>query len=161
MLVFIPERNINLKGNRYMSEQDLNLKKKILELMRANQFAVLATINEENKPWARYMACKTDDNLCIKTSTFKSSRKVAHIKANPEVHFTMGANNSDHMGAYVQVQGRAEVSDDLQIKKDFWSESLKYYFKGPDDPNYVVIIVRPYLIEYWHMASKPEILKLE
>ncbi len=141
-----------------MSEQDL--KKKILELMRNNQFAVMATINEEGKPWARHMACKTDENMCIRTSTFKGSRKVAQIKANPEVHFTMGNNNSEHMGAYVQVQGRAEVSDDPEVKKSFWSESLKYYFNGPDDPDYVVIIVKPYLIEYWHMASKPEVLKL-
>lgn len=141
-----------------MSEQ--GLKAKILELARENQFAVMATINEEGKPWARYIACKTDDELTIRFGTFADSRKVAQIKADPEVHFTMGANNPEHMGAYVQVQGRAEVSADPKVKQAFWSDGLKYYFKGADDPNYVVVTVKPYLIEYWHMASEPEILKL-
>lgn len=141
-----------------MSKQDI--KNKVLDLMKQNQFAVMATINEEGKPWARYMAVKADEDLTIRTSTFKNSRKVAQIKANPEVHLTMGVNDTEHMGAYIQVQGKAEVSDDPELKKDFWSESLKYYFKGPQDPDYVVVTIKPYLIEYWHMASEPEILKL-
>ena len=45
-------------------------------------------------------------------------------------------------------KGKAEISTDKIEKQDFWNEHLGKIFKGPDDPEYGVIIVKPYLIEY-------------
>jgi general stress protein 26 len=60
--------------------------------------------------------------------------------------------------AYVQIQGRAEVSRDEAERKAYWKDELKTYFSGPDDPNYSVVIVRPYRIELQTMASmEPEV----
>ena len=33
-------------------------------------------------------------------------------------------------------------------KQEYWNEGLAKIFKGPDDPAYGVLIVKPYKIEY-------------
>ena len=136
------------------------LKQKIYEIMKANQFSVMATISEDGKPWARYIACKSSDDLTIRFATYADSRKIIHIKYNPEVHFTMGSDATGYMSAYLQIQGTAKVLDSKEAKESFWSESLKYFFKDKTDPQYVVVEVKPYYIEYWHNTREPEILDL-
>ncbi len=123
-----------------------DLKTKILDLLKKHHLAVLATITEDGKPWARYVAVNVAPDLTIRTATFKNSRKVAQVKKNPEVHLTCGYDG-DMMTPYVQIQGRAEVIDDKKERHDLWNDHFKAYFKGPDDPNYVVMIVHPYRIE--------------
>lgn len=140
--------------------EDGNIKKKIYDIMKSNQFAVMATVSEDGKPWARYIACKASEDLTVRFATYASSRKISHIKNNPEVHFTMGSEAKGYMSAYLQIQGLAEINDSKEEKESFWSESCKYYFKDQSDPEYVVVKIKPYLIEYWHNAREPEILDL-
>ena len=55
-------------------------------------------------------------------------------------------------------QARAEVSTDEGERKAFWNDGLKAYFKGVDDPEYAIVIVKPYRIEYMAMgAMEPEV----
>ena len=62
--------------------------------------------------------------------------------------------------AYLQIQGKAEISTDKAEQKAFWHDTLKRYFKGPDDPNYGIIIVKSYCIELYTIGSfKPEVWK--
>jgi general stress protein 26 len=134
-----------------------SLKERIMEIMKKNQFAVLATITGDGKPWARYVASIADEDFNIRFATDLDSRKVAQIKKNPEVHMTLGAQGSDYMGSYLQVQGKAKVSSAAKAKKEFWTDGLNHYFKGPDDPNYVVITVKPYLIELEDESRKRQV----
>ena len=44
---------------------------------------------------------------------------------------------------------RAVVTTDKEERHALWNEMLAPIFDGPDDPNYGVVVVEPYRIEYW------------
>ena len=134
------------------------LEKKIRSVYETAQLTNVATITEDSKPWVRYVMSQMDDSLTVRFSTFLGSRKVNHIKKNPQVHLTCGVSSLENAQRYLQIQGHATVSDSADEKKAFWHESLRAYFKGPDDPNYLIVIVKPERIEYMTMSSmKPEV----
>jgi general stress protein 26 len=95
-------------------------------------------ITGDKKPWTRYVVVQADDEMNIWFATFKNSRKVSQVRANPEVHLTLGIDEMKIGGSWVQVQGRAEIFDDAETKKKVWYDMLEPIFSGPDDPNYVV-----------------------
>jgi general stress protein 26 len=124
------------------------LKQTILDIIKKPMvLANLATITEDKKPWVRYVFASANDDLTIRISTFVNSRKVKHIQNNPEVHLTCGVTDPESFGSYLQIQGRAELTTDQVEREAFWNESMLNYFSGPDDPNYGIIIVKPYRIE--------------
>ena len=132
-----------------------DLKKKIQDKMKTPQLSALATITEDGKPWVRYVTPLMDENMIIWMATFAASRKVGHIKENPEVHLTVGVTSMETAESYLQIQGRAEVLTDGATKKAVWNDHLKGIFSGPDDPNYNVIKITPYRIEYQGMGIVP------
>ena len=131
------------------------LKKKIRAKMTTPQLSALATITEDGKPWVRYVTPVMDENLTIWMATFAGSRKVAHIKKNPEVHLTVGVTSMETAESYLQIQGRAEILTDAATKKAVWSDHLKGIFTGLDDPNYNVVKITPYRIEYQGRGMVP------
>lgn len=134
------------------------LKNKILDKMKDLTLASFATVNEDAKPWARYVVVKADEDLNIWFATFKSSRKIDQISANPEVHLLLGVTDLPVAASWVQIQGRAEILDDAETKKAVWYNMLEPMFSGPDDPNYVVCKVTPSRIEYYVMnRQQPEV----
>jgi len=124
------------------------------------KLAALATIKDK-KPWVRFVVSYNDDlNLYI--STYASSRKVKQIKKNPNVHVTMGASLENLKAPYVQIAGCASIRNDAMIRRKCWHNYMKEYYSGPDDPAYVVIEVKPQLIEYMDSEThKPIIYKSE
>jgi general stress protein 26 len=129
-----------------MSNEEL--KKKILEVARNAPMASFATIRE-GKPWVRYVMVSTKDNLDMYFTASKLSRKISQIKTNPRCHALLGGDAKEFAKPYIQVDGKAEVLEDPAIKREFWNDYLARMFKGPDDPNYVVIRIRPETIEFW------------
>lgn len=122
------------------------LKEQIAAIMAPLQLSAVATI-VDGKPWVRYVMTIGRDDLSIRFATYASSRKVAQIAANPEVHVTLGASDPANMTPYLQIQGQARFSTEAAERHGFWSEMLAGYFSGPDDPNYGVVVVTPYRIE--------------
>lgn len=136
----------------------MELRKKILEILEKVQLAGFATINEEGKPWVRYVMTKGSDDMTVRFSTFVSARKVKQIEANPEVHLTMGVTDPEKMASYLQIQGKAHLTTDEAERHAFWIPMLEQIFKGPDDPEYGVIVVEPYRIELMNAGTfEPEI----
>jgi general stress protein 26 len=131
------------------------LKEKIYAKMQQPTLAVLATITEDGKPWGRYCTPRFDENLTIWIATFIHSRKVGQIKKNPEVHLTVGITTMETAESYLQIQGRAEILTDAESKKAIWFPPLENIFSGPEDPNYCVLKISPYRIEYQTMAMTP------
>jgi len=125
------------------------VEKKIRAIFASPQVAALATVTGEGKPWVRYVTVRLSDGMMLRFVTDAGSRKVAHIRGLPEVHLVCGSLQPPEDSAYLQIAGRAEVSGDPEEKRSLWNEELRRYFKGPDDPNYVVVRVRPSLIEYY------------
>jgi general stress protein 26 len=135
-----------------------DLQQRILDIVHRPQLAALATVTELNNPWVRYVVTVGDGNLILRCATFAESRKVEQIDHNPNVHLTCGVTSFQEMQPYLQIQGRARVTDDKEERHAFWNDMLTPVFDGPDDPKYCVIIVEPYRIEYCVPGSyEPEV----
>jgi general stress protein 26 len=134
------------------------IRNKILSVIGKPFLAGMATINEEGKPWVRYVYAVGSEDMTIRFSTFVTARKVSQIKADPEVHITGGVLDPVNWDHYVQIQGKAELTTDQEEKAAFWNDEIAKIFDGPEDPKYGIIIVRPYRIEVnSHGSFLPEI----
>jgi len=135
-----------------------DLQQRILDIIHKPQLAALATVTEKNNPWVRYVVTVGDGDLMIRCATFGDSRKTEQIENNPNVHLTCGVTSLQEMQPYLQIQGQARVSSDKVERHAFWNDMLLPVFEGPDDPNYSVIVIEPYRIEYCTQGSyEPEI----
>lgn len=130
-----------------------DLKTTIYKLINKPQLMPIATITAEGKPWVRYVVGMGGEDLAVRFVTSLQTRKVAHIKSNPEVHMLCGAETPESTENYLQIAGRAEITSDEKERHSLWNDSLKAYFSGPDDPNYCVVIVKPYRIELMGMTE--------
>ena len=139
------------------------LKEKILSKLREPVLASFATITEDGKPWSRYVAVISDENLNIWFATFSGSRKIRQLAHNPEVHLNLGVTDLTTAESYLQIQGRAEILNDIEIKKAVWYDHLANIFSGPEDPLYCVCKIVPYVIEYNTMepGKVPEVWTAE
>jgi general stress protein 26 len=135
---------------------------KILAKLRSlEQPAVwsLGTVTDDGKPWVRYITpMAIDDDLVIWGNTFSGARKVAQIAANSEVHLTVGVKDYASAADYLQVSAVAEVITDPAIKAAKWVDYLSMVYAGPEDPNFAVLKITPYRIEYQTLAPvAPEV----
>ncbi len=124
------------------------LKERILEIITRPQLSGFATINEEGKPWVRYVMIVGREDMEIRFASFAAARKIKQIAANPEVHLNCGVTNPEQMNPYLQIQGVARTTTAEEERHAFWNPTLEPIFSGPDDPNLAVVIVSPYRIEY-------------
>jgi general stress protein 26 len=135
-----------------------DLKKKIFEAARELQLVNFATVTEDGKPWVRYVMAKADKDLVFRFCSSLDTKKIRHIKKNPNVHISLGVSSLETAKNWLQVEGKAEVSTDKNERHEFWFDELKNYFSGPDDPDYCIVIVRPSRIEFGTMGRiKPEV----
>ena len=135
-----------------------DLKTRIVEALSRPQLMSLATIAAEGKPWVRYVMGAAGPDLSICIATALDSRKVGQIRRNPEVHLTCGVADLQTAAFYLQIAGRALVSTDAALRHELWNDGLLQYFQGPDDPNFSIVVVKPYRIEWQSMSSvTPEI----
>jgi len=135
-----------------------DLKSKILKVLKQKRMAALGTVTADGKPWVRFVVATPDEELRLTFPTHLKSRKVGHIRANPEVHLTMGVTSLETARHYVQVQGTAEIVTDPAAKKAHWKGWLHGYFEGPEDPSYCLVVITPYRIEHVAMDSwAPEV----
>jgi len=133
----------------------LELKDEILEVIRGEHVAAVATLSE-GEPAVRFMAIAGLDDLSLVGATMKSSRKVQQIKNKPEVALSIWSGES-YSDPYVVIQSKAEVYDDLKTKKMFWDPKLEPYFQSPENPDYVVIKFVPQRIEYYAGGMSMEV----
>ena len=139
-----------------------DLKERILKIFHQPQLAGLATITQDGKPWVRYVMAAAGPDMTIRCATFVGARKVQQIQSNPEVHLTCGVTDLQNMGPYLQVQGRATLNTNRLARHHFWSDMLSPIFRGPDDPNYGVLEIKPYYIEFCTPGVRePEVWQAE
>ena len=147
-----------VKKRKIMQKDEL--KNKIIDVIKEYPVGSVATIKDA-KPWVRYMAMQTEDNLILYTTAFASSRKIGQISKDSNVHVTFGADSKNWELPYINVEAKAEVMTDLEIKKKYWCDMLSRFFKGPEDPNYVVVKIVPSYIEYMSPGvHEPEVYTL-
>ncbi|MGW8193982.1 MAG: pyridoxamine 5'-phosphate oxidase family protein [Desulforhopalus sp.] len=135
-----------------------DLQQRILDILHKPQLASLATVTEQHNPWVRYVVTVGDGDLVLRCATFLKSRKVKHIEHNPNVHLTCGVTSLMDMQPYLQIQGKARIATDRDERHNFWNDMLEPIFDGPDDPQYSVLVIVPYRIEYCTSGSyEPEV----
>jgi general stress protein 26 len=125
-----------------------DMEKKIWRILGRKLTAALATVSDAGAPWVRYVTIESGSDFTLRFCTSASSRKVGHMAGNPAVHLACGNLQPPDDSVFLQVVGRAEICSDKKIKADCWQEEWRRYFKGPDDPDYVMVFVHPARIEY-------------
>jgi general stress protein 26 len=125
-----------------------DLEKRILKILGRKQTAALATVSESGIPWVRYVTIEPDDGFILRFCTSLSSRKARQMAENPNVHLACGNLQPPDDSVFLQIVGRAEMRGDKKTKTGCWQEEWRRYFKGPDDPDYVMVFVHPSRIEY-------------
>ena len=140
-----------------------DIRQKVIELLQTPQLSSLATITLDGKPWTRYVMIKADRDFVLRSAVCADSRKIKQVRKNPEVHLTFGITDPLDMNRpYIQIQGIAKVTTDKQARNDFWFEMLSMIFSGPDDPNYAVMMIEPYRVEFNNPGQRaPEIWEKE
>lgn len=125
------------------------IKETVIAMLRAPQLSSMATITLDGKPWTRYIMIQSDDEFNLRSAVGLQSRKIRQIEKNPEVHLCFGINGPQDLDKpYVQIQGTAKITTAEKEKQNYWFDMLSSVFSGPDDPNYAVMIIKPYRVEF-------------
>jgi general stress protein 26 len=127
-------------------------------------FPSLATVDETGCPQMRaMMSVMVDDDLTTYYITSRMSAKCSHIAKNPYAS-SLWTDVLDPMKDWrsVLVKGKAEVTDDKELREKFWTEELRGFFPGGvADPNYVIIVIKPTeMILADNQAMPPVTIKL-
>lgn len=131
-----------------------NLKEKVIEMIDKDHVGVLSTL-QGNKPHARIMMFFHDD-LQIYTVTNRKTHKVEEIQSNPNVHVLLGFQKEGN--EYVELEGVASIVEDPALKQKYWSDQLKPWLDGPDDPELCLLEINPEHIELVQGNSETTIM---
>jgi general stress protein 26 len=135
------------------------IKQKVLEVLEKKQTGVLASVRQ-NKPHSRYMTFFHDD-LTFYTPTSKETHKAEEIKQNPNVHLLVGYEGDGYGDPYLEVEGTAAIEEDSGLKEKFWNDQMSRYFDGPEDPDYILLKIKPSLIRLMNSNGEKSALTLE
>jgi general stress protein 26 len=127
-------------------------------------FPALTTVDENGFPQVRaMMVIEVEDDFTAYYITARMSDKCKQLAANPHAS-TFWQDVVDPMSDWrsLLVKGTGEVADDKALRERFWTEDLKQFFpQGVDDPQYVIIVVKPTeMIFADHATMPPEVAKL-
>ncbi len=126
--------------------------KKLGELIKDIQFAMLTTVDEDGKLRSRPMATQRaefDGELWFFTGA--SSEKVDEVEHEHQVNVSYA--DTEHQ-RYVSVSGAAQLVRDQQKARDLWNPAYKAWFPdGLDDPDLALLRVRVEKAEYWDSPS--------
>lgn len=135
-----------------------DLRARIQAILSIPRLSGLATLTLSGEPWVRYVMAVGAEDMSIRCASHVCARKVGQIRASSLVHLTCGVTDPMAMSPYLQIQGQAAFTTGQDERQAFWYPMLQQVFKGPDDPNYGIIVIRPYRIEYCTPGNmKPEV----
>ena len=133
------------------------------ELMSTSDAMYVTTVDEEGYPQTRVMFNlwykeqfpslnplfeEHKEELRVYLGTNTSSEKMAQIRANPAACLYF-CRPRDFKG--LMLSGNLEVVDDPGIKNALWQEGWEmYYPKGPGDPDYTVLSMKPRKAKGWY-----------
>jgi len=103
---------------------------------------VLATVDEKGRPHLRWMATLSmRDFPVLYTITAPDSRKIQHIKRNPQVSWMF---SNEEMNVVVNIHGKARIADDFGKMQHVWKlledKSKAYFLSITSDPRGFAVI---------------------
>lgn len=118
---------------------------RLAELVREFDTAMLVTRGMDASLRGRPMAvAQVLGDADVWFVTTMTSPKVDELLADPHVLVVMQKGQS-----YLCVSGYGEIHRDHEKVRELWSETWRLWFRGPEDPELVLIRVRPSDAEYW------------
>lgn len=120
--------------------------KHLYELLSGFSTAMLVSHENNGTFHARPMAiAELKPDVEATFATDKRSPKISEIATNPNVLITFQSASE-----YAALEGVASLTADREEIDRLWSEAWRVWFPdGKDDPNLVLIKVRPTSGEYW------------
>ena len=126
--------------------------KKLGELIKDIQFAMLTTVDEDGMLRSRPMATQRaefDGELWFFTGA--GSEKVDEVEHEHQVNVSYADTENQR---YVSVSGMAQLVRDRQKAEELWNPFFKAWFPdGLDDPDLALLRVRVEKAEYWDSPS--------
>lgn len=119
-------------------------------ILKNAKVAMLVTNSSDGRLVARPMQLQeTEFDGDLLFLTRKDTDKYEEIRTNDNVNVVI-ANKS-----YASISGKAEIIDDLEKKKEFWSPAYSTMFDLEDytDPRVTLIKVQSETAEYWETGS--------
>lgn len=138
--------------------ENQELKDRILKVLGESKVGSMATV-EGNKPHSRYMTFFNED-LTLYTPTSKETYKAEEIEKNPHVHILLGYEGDGMGDAYIEVQGKASIREEQNLKDKFWNEKMEKWIKNPQDPNFIILEIKADTIRLMNDNGEPETLSL-
>lgn len=134
-----------------MNQQQL--KEKIIEVIDANKVGTLATV-KGSRPHSRYMTF-FNENLTLYTPTNKETHKAEEVEENPNVHILLGYQGEGLNDEFVEISGQVTIRDDQDLKEKLWNERMDKWLDGPNDPEYIVLEIKPDHIRLMNSEGNP------
>ena len=125
----------------------------LLRFLRAQPWAVEASVNREGKPEAAVIGVTVNEKLELVFDTLSASRKAANLRGNPRIALVIGWDDAQT----VQIEGLVDepTGDELQRLKD------AYLLRFPDGHERAALAaiayfrVSPVWIRYSDFRSVP------
>ena len=125
------------------------LKEQVRKFIEANVMGHVASVAGE-QPYSRVMqTARVDDDFTLYYAAFAWASLVAQVHANPRVCVTYYYNGED-----LRVFGKAKLLVDPELRKELWQDIwTKYWPRGAEDPDYVIVRVASERVEYRNFAT--------
>ena len=129
-----------------MADTSTDHVRKVSELVADERQAMFTTTAPDGTLTSRPMAVQgADFGGDLWFFAERSSRKVQHLTADPQVNVAFASSDS-----WVSLTGRASVVADDAKKRDLWNPVVEAWFPdGKDDPSIALIKVEGESAEYW------------
>ncbi len=111
----------------------------------------LATCDGDQPRVRTMMPVLLDDGRLL-MATFPHMKKIGQIAKNPKVELCF----VDRKLSHCRIEGEAHVSGDAGLKEELWNKQmmLRQFFSGPEDQNFVLVIVAPVKINMMNIGDK-------
>jgi general stress protein 26 len=132
------------------------IKKKILDFMKAHTLTVIATVDvENNKPEAAVIAFAEKENLDLTFGTSNKSRKYQNLQKNQNVSFVIGWSHEVGTIQYEGIATELEGNEALEHGKMMaFKNGSAEKFLAREDQRY--FLVKPTWIRLLDKTKKPD-----
>lgn len=126
---------------------DADQREKVYHLLKKFKTAMLITHSGAANLRARPMAVASVEPSCaVWFFSGRETAKVHEIEADTHVLVVC----QDDRDSFISLAGAATLVDDREKAKELWNETYKVWFPGGiEDPDLVLISVKPVDAEYW------------
>ena len=138
-------------------------KKQIIEFLKENELAVLATVDGSGQPMAAAMAYTVDDQPVFYLETGQETRKHRNLLKNSRVSLVVGVSNQKPT---VQIDGEAKLLSGGEARKA-WQFILSkhpewrdYYLDPQGNPGYIYLVIEPHRLAYSDFSTEPPTIEV-